>query len=168
MTALNAWIRKPPSWQAIITLILALWFGGSLMLDFVLMPGMYSLGMMSQPDFPTMGYSAFERFNHLELLFGGLALTGVLVLNRQDHFFGAQTRKAIILSTLLLGIAIAYTYFFTPQMSALGMSLTPLDPLTEFSPLMETMQQGYWVLEVLKLASAWVLLRLCHRQMQVS
>ncbi|USR91306.1 DUF4149 domain-containing protein [Phormidium yuhuli AB48] len=166
MTALSAWIRKTPSWQAIISLSLALWFGASLVLDFVMMPGMYSMGMMSQPDFASMGYSTFERFNHLELLFGAIALTGVLVLNQQQHFFGSQTRKAIMLSTLLLGIAIAYTYLFTPQMSAMGMSLTPLEPLAEFPPLMETMQQGYWVLEVLKLASAWILLRLCHRQMQ--
>lgn len=168
MTALNVWIRKTPSWQAIITLILALWLGASLMLDFVMMPGMYSLGMMSQPDFAAMGYSTFERFNHLELLFGALALTGVLSLTQQEHFFGSQTRKAIILSTLLLGIALTYTYFFTPQMSALGMSLTPLEPLSAVSPVMETMQQGYWVLEVLKLASAWILLHLCDRQMQMS
>lgn len=168
MTAFNAWTRKRPSWQAIISFSLALWFGGSLVLDLVVMPSMYEAGMITEPGFASVGYITFERFNHIELLFAALTLTGVLVLDRTRHFFGSQARKAIILSTVLLGIALTYTYFLTPQMSALGLLLTAFDPVEALPETMDSMHQSYWILELLKLASAGVLLRLCDRQLAES
>lgn len=163
MTAFNAWVRKSPSWQATIAFMLALWFGGSLVLDLVVMPSLYEAGMMTEPGFASIGYLTFERFNHVELLFAAVTLTGVLVLERTRHFFGRQTRKAIILSIVLLGIALTYTYFLTPQMSALGMSVGAMEPVEELPGVMASMHQGYWILEMLKLASAGILLRLCAR-----
>ncbi|MBO9999206.1 MAG: DUF4149 domain-containing protein [Cyanobacteria bacterium SID2] len=161
MTAFTSWVRQRPSWPAVVSFILSLWFGGSLILDFVVMPSLYSAGMMTEPGFASAGYLTFERFNHIELIFAGVALTGVLVLNYTRHFFGTQTRKAIILSILLLGVALTYTYFFTPQMSALGIQLDALEPAVEIPKAMASMHQGYWILEILKLVSVWLLMRLC-------
>ncbi|MGC9504214.1 hypothetical protein [Baaleninema sp.] len=164
MTAFMGSGHQRPSWQTVLSVVLALWFGGSLVLDLVVMPSLYATGMMTEPGFASVGYLTFERFNHLELLFAGLALTSVLVLNQTRHFFGTQTRKAIILSILLLGVALTYTYFFTPQMGALGVQLNLLEPAEDVPTAMASMHQGYWILELLKLASVWILMRLCCRQ----
>jgi len=159
--------RAPLPWAKLVTFSLALWVGGSLVLDFVVMPSLMEMGMMESPSFASAGFLTFERFNHLELLAAAAVLTGVLAIAFGDRGFGPQTRRAIGFSCLLLAIAGIYTYVLTPQMSALGLDLSVLSgasPL-EMPDGMGAMHVGYWSLEAIKLTAAGGLLHLCDRQL---
>lgn len=156
--------RAALPWAQIITLSLALWVGGSLVLDFVVMPSLMDAGMMTSPDFATAGFVTFERFNHLELLAAAATLTGVLAISKRNHGFGAATRSATVLAGLLLAITLLYTYLLTPQMSALGLNLNLFDPQVVIPSGMNAMHVSYWSLEAVKLTVAGWLLHLCDRQ----
>jgi hypothetical protein len=163
MTAFSSLKIERPAWQTIVTCILALWLGGSLVLDTVVFPSLWAAGMMTQPGFASAGYLTFGLFNHCELMLAGLTMTGVLVLNRAHHFGQLRERRAIGLSIFLLVVAIVDTYLMTPHMSALGMQLNFFDPAIELPAGMLPMHLGYWALELLKLGSAGWLLGLCNR-----
>ena len=156
--------RAALPWAQIITLSLALWVGGSLVLDFVVMPSLMDAGMMTSPDFATAGFVTFERFNHLELLAAAATLTGVLAISKHNHGFGTATRSATVLAGLLLAITLLYTYLLTPQMSALGLNLNLFDPQVVIPSGMNAMHVSYWSLEAVKLTVAGWLLHLCDRQ----
>jgi Domain of unknown function (DUF4149) len=151
------------NWQTVILFALGFWLSGSLLLDLVIVPGLFATGMMSQAGFASAGYLIFGLFNRIELLCAALVLTGVLVLHNRHHLSGSQQPRAIILSALLLTIAIIYTYVFTPQMSSLGLQLNQFESVTAMSPAMIQMHGGYWGLELLKLLSGAMLLRWCYR-----
>ena len=68
MTAASSLQLKRPIWQTIVVVTLGLWLGGSLVLDWVIMPSLYLSGMMTQPGFTTAGYLIFWNFNRIELL----------------------------------------------------------------------------------------------------
>jgi uncharacterized membrane protein len=163
MTAFSSLKIERPAWQTIVTCLIALWLGGSLVLDTVVFPSLWAAGMMTQPGFASAGYLTFGLFNHYELMLAGLTMTGVLVLNHGGHFEAKQERRAILLSVLLLAVAIVDTYLMTPQMSALGMQLNLFEPVSEMPAGMVPMHLGYWTLELLKLGSAGTLLALCNR-----
>ncbi|MGP1372183.1 MAG: hypothetical protein ACTS3T_05090 [Almyronema sp.] len=133
------------------------------------MPSMYGAGMMSQPDFGSLGYGLFWVFNRIEVLCAACILTGVLVLRQgRDQFSvlssGSQSRWALGLSGLLLAIAMTYTYFLAPEMSALSLSLNTLQSSATAIPAgMNQLHGLYWLLEMLKLAAAVLLLRFCYR-----
>ncbi|HEY9625060.1 MAG TPA: hypothetical protein V6C78_32335 [Crinalium sp.] len=148
-------------WKTIVVFALIFWLSSSLLLDLVVMPELYSSGMMAQPDFAVAGYSIFWVFNRVELICAALVLTGVLVLQRMPGFL--HRRTAIAFSTLLLGIALTYTYVLTPEMSALGLQLDLFNPASTVPGAMDLMHQGYWGLEVLKLVVAGALLSLNYK-----
>ncbi|MDX2214422.1 MAG: DUF4149 domain-containing protein [Oculatellaceae cyanobacterium bins.114] len=157
MNASSRPVEPTSKWQIIVLLTLAFWFSSSVLLDLVIMPQMYATGMMNQPDFATVGYSIFWVFNRVELVCAALILTGVLVLNRfQNTLF--STKWAIALSLGLLLIGLVYTYLLTPEMSALGLPLDLFATPQELPAEMEQMQQGYWLLELVKLGSVGALL----------
>jgi uncharacterized membrane protein len=156
--------RAPLPWAQMLTLSLALWVGGSLVLDFVVMPSLMEAGMMNSPDFATAGFTTFERFNHLELLAAAATLTGVLAISKRNHGFGTATRRATILAGILLGITALYTYVLTPQMSTLGLDLNLFEPHAVVASGMNAMHLSYWGLEAVKLTVAGWLLHLCDRQ----
>lgn len=163
MTAFSSLKIERPAWQTIVTCILALWLGGSLVLDTVVFPSLWAAGMMTQPGFASAGYLTFGLFNHCELMLAGLTMTGVLVLNRSHHFGAIRERRAIGLSVVLLTVAIVDTYLMTPHMSALGMQLNLFAPTLETPAGMLPMHLGYWAIELIKLGSAGWLLGLCNR-----
>lgn len=163
MTAFSNLKIERPAWQTIVTCVLALWLGGSLVLDTVVFPSLWAAGMMTQPGFASAGYLTFELFNHCELMLAGLTMTGVLVLNHAHYFGAMRERRAIALSILLLAVAIVDLYLMTPHMSALGMQLNLFAPTLDTPSAMMPMHLGYWTLELLKLASAGVLIRLCNQ-----
>ena len=66
------------AWDSAVLFLAVFWLGGSLIIDFVVMPMLYMSGMMTAPGFASAGYSLFELFNHVEMLLSGLMLTGVL------------------------------------------------------------------------------------------
>ncbi len=156
------------NWQAIVTLTLATWLGASLLLDFVIMPGLYLSGMMTQADFPMAGHLIFSTFNRFELLCAALVLTGVLVLCRtaaQSATTQSATtgRTGIILALFLMATALIYTYSLTPEMTALGAEFNLFDPSPIIPAGMEQLHQSYWGLEAMKLVLAGILLVLSDR-----
>ncbi len=164
MTTFSNLEVKRPGWQTAIAITLALWLGGSLVLDLVVVPSLWEAGMMTQPGFASAGYTTFETFNHLELLFAGTVMTGVLWLSRTHYFAGGWRRTAIILSSILLVIALIYTYLLTPNMSAMGIQLNLFEPMGQMPPGMMQMHLGYWALEVLKVTGVGALLLGCDRR----
>jgi hypothetical protein len=119
--------------------------------------------MMSQEGFASAGYLIFGIFNRIELLCGAIALTGCLAL-RQQHYLSAQQEKwSIILASILLVIALLYTYLFTPHMSAMGLSLSLATSEQIMPQGMMMIHESYWGLEIVKLLAGAILLRWCYR-----
>lgn len=166
--------------------VAAFWLSSSLLLDFLMMPMMYGSGMMNEPGFASAGYGMFWLFNRVELLCAAAVLSGLLALrHRSGHAggrssgcsssyaeFGAiasgsRSRWALIISGVLLAIALTYTYFLTPQMSALGLNLSGnfAEPT---SHAMSYLHGLYWGLEAIKLLAAGWLIKLCYRDVAVA
>lgn len=166
MTAISGIQLKRSAWQNTAILTLAFWLGSSLLLDFVIMPSLYATGMMAQPSFATAGYSIFWIFNRIELLCAALVLTSVLALRGIENTSASQGHKLIWLSSILLAIVCIYTYFFTPEMGALGVQLNLFEQVSEVPATMTKMHESYWLLEALKLTLSGILLNGCYRQQQ--
>lgn len=164
MTAASSLQLKRPIWQTIVVVTLGLWLGGSLLLDWVIMPSLYLSGMMTQPGFTTAGYLIFWNFNRIELLAAAVVLTGVLGLSRMKFFAPNWHHFAIVLSLLLLAISLSNTYFLTPQMCATGIQLNLFKSVNEIPTTMNQLHAGYWVMEAVKLVVGGTLLSWCFRQ----
>lgn len=132
------------------------WIGASVLMDLIIMPGLYFSGMMSNPGFATAGDMIFSMFNRVELVAGALVLSGTLLWRAMTPQV-PLSKAAIFLATILLAIPFIYTYGLTPQMSGLGIQLS----LFESAVVPDTMDQlhyVYWSFELLKLAASGVLL----------
>ncbi len=154
---------KRTTWQTIAMLALGFWLSGSLLLDFVIMPGLSAAGVMSQANAATTGYSLFWIYNRIELLCAALVLASLLALRGTSNIYHHVRRWSIFLGLLLLAIALIYTYIMTPQMSALAIQLNLLEPVTGMPRGMLPMLEEYWVLEVIKLATGITLFGWCYR-----
>jgi len=150
---------KRPIWQPAIILTLGFWLGGSLVLDWVIMPSLYLSGMMNEASFTTAGYAIFWNFNRIELLSAAIVLTGVLALSQSKRFWHPNT---IVLAIILLTISLLETYCLTPQMCAAGIHLNLFDEVT-VPGTMNLFHGGYWVLETVKLLIGGILLNQCWR-----
>jgi hypothetical protein len=163
MSAASSVQLKRPAWQTIIIFTLAFWLSSSLVLDLVIMPGLYASGMMAESGFATAGYLIFWIFNRIELLGAALVLTGTLALAHTQSTTEKSHSQAIILSIILMLVALVYTYALTPQMSALGLNLNLFEPAVEVPGTMNVLHSGYWVLEILKLVAGGAVIRWCYR-----
>ncbi|MEL6937996.1 MAG: hypothetical protein AAFO84_02260 [Cyanobacteria bacterium J06598_1] len=154
-------------WDALVLSVVTFWLSSSVLLDFFMMPVMYESGMMNTPGFATGSYSLFWVFNRVEVLCAAAILTGLLVIrDRRSQFdvvaSGSRSRWALMTSAGLLAIALIYTYFLTPHLSALGLNLS--GNFSEPAPhSLAPMHFAYWGLEALKLAGAAFLIKLCYR-----
>ncbi len=163
MAAISGVELKRPVWQTTGIFTLAFWLSSSLILDLVIMPSLYATGMMTQAGFATAGYSIFWIFNRIELVCAALVLTSILAVQNTQQHSSKETNRSIILSVILLGIALIYTYFLTPEMSALGLQLNLFNSTTVIPANMNQMHVGYWFLEAFKLIGCTTLLGLCYR-----
>ena len=154
---------KQINWSAIVMFALGFWLSSSLILDCLIVPSLLTTGMMSQAGFAGVGYAIFEAFNHVELICGSVVLAGCLVFSYQHYLNRQQSNWAIALGSILLIIAIIYTYILTPQMSGLGLSMNLFGTITTMPKAMVMMHGGYWILEAVKLLAATTLLRWCYR-----
>lgn len=173
MSTLSNPSLKSVNWFGVVLFSLMFWFSASLLMDFVVMPGLFVTGMMSQPNFGTAGYSLFWVFNRLELVCGALILTGLLVTHqaRTDHTVmdsGIRSRWAIELGLGLLAIVLTMTYVLTPAMGALGVSLNAFETATVLPAGMNQLHLLYFGLEALKLLGCGLLLKLYFHDLQVS
>lgn len=147
---------KKSGWKTTIVFILAFWFSCSVLIDFVMMPVLYTSGMMSEPGFIPASYSMFWVFNRIEMLCAAGVLTGALVLRQVQPF---NPKLLLGLASALFSIALIYTYGLAPQMSALGVHLSWLNP-SELTPAgMDSLHIRYWLLEVVKLTTIGLLLK---------
>ncbi|MEM9273136.1 MAG: hypothetical protein AAGA80_09270 [Cyanobacteria bacterium P01_F01_bin.143] len=151
------------NWSATIMFALGFWLSGSLVFDCLVIPGLLTSGMMNQTGFASAGYTIFGTFNHVELVCAALVLAGSLVWNYSSNLGQLKVDRSILFAGILLAIAIIYTYFLTPQMSAWGMSLTGSESLEQMAMPMKTMHVAYWALEVTKLTVAATLLSKFYR-----
>ena len=155
------------NWDAFVLLIVTFWLSSSVLLDFFMMPMMYESGMMSTPEFATGSYSLFWLFNRVEVLCAASILTGLLVIREKRSQFdvlasGSRSRWALIISGGLLAVALTYTYFLTPHLSAMGLNLNQFS--VEAAPAqMSGLHLAYWALESFKLVGAALLVKLCYR-----
>lgn len=164
MSSISSLQLKRPAWQTAVIFTLTFWLSTSLVLDLVIMPGLYASGMMSQSGFATAGYLIFWVFNRIELLCAALVLTGVLILNRTQNTWVSQNRSTTVLAMVLLTIALIFTYVLTPNMSALGLNIEILNPVAAVPGGMDLLHEIYWVLEVIKLVVGGAVLSLFYRQ----
>lgn len=164
MSSISILQLKRPGWQTVVIFTLTFWLSTSLVLDLVIMPGLYASGMMSQTGFATAGYLIFWIFNRIELLCAALILTGVLVLKRTQNTLISQSRNAIPLSIILLTIALIFTYVMTPHMSALGLNLTVFEPVSSVPSSMGLLHESYWILEVIKLITGGAVISLFYQE----
>jgi hypothetical protein len=142
---------------------LGFWLSSSLVLDFVLIPGLSATGMMSQGGFASAGFVIFGIFNRVELICAAIALTGFLVFSHYHSLTQQQERWSMILASLLFIIALSYTYLFTPQMTSLGLQLNSFNGVGQMPAAMISFHEAYWFLEFIKLLSCATLLRWCYR-----
>ncbi|MEA5509226.1 hypothetical protein VB715_05555 [Crocosphaera sp. UHCC 0190] len=163
MNAISERRWKFLSWTSIVMFALGFWLSGSLILDFVVVPGLSLSGMMTQGGFASAGYIIFGLFNRIELVCAALVLTGFLVFRRHHTFINIQERWSIILASVLLGIALIYTYFLTPEISAFGLQVNPFEATNTMPSAMISLHWSYWMLEILKLAIGGTLLSWCYR-----
>ncbi len=173
MSTLSNPSLKSINWFGVVLFSLMFWFSASLLMDFVVMPGLFVTGMMSQPDFGTAGYSLFWVFNRLELVCGALLLTGLLVAHqgRTDQTVmdsGIRSRWAIELAMGLLAIVLVFTYALTPAMGALGVSLNAFETAAALPEGMNQLHLLYFGLEALKLIGCGLLIKLYFHDLQVS
>ena len=163
MAAVSGIEPKRFPWQTIVTFTLALWLGSSLVLDLIIMPGLYVSGMMTQSGFAAAGYTIFGSFNHIELFCAASVLTGILVMGKTPDSTGKRHRTAVSLALVLLAVVLMLTYGLTPQMSALGLNLNWLEPSATLPAGMNQLHEGYFGLEIMKLAAVGMLLAFCRR-----
>lgn len=154
---------KRPAWQTIVIVALGFWLSTSLIVDLIVMPGLFAAGMMQQAGFASAAYSIFWIFNRVELLCAASILTGLLALRGTSNLYRQVRRWSIFLSVLLLAIALIYTYIMTPQMSGLALRLNLFDPIIGMPEGMLQMHEGFWMLETLKFASGVTLLSWCYK-----
>lgn len=164
MTAVSSLQSKRPIWQTILMLTLGLWLGGSLLLDWVVMPSLYVSGMMTQAGFTTAGYVIFWNFNRIELVAAAVVLTSVLTLNQTAFVTNNWRRGAVILSALLLAVALVNTYLLTPQMCAIGAQLNLFESVREIPTTMNQLHVAYWLMEAFKLVVGSTLLGWSYKQ----
>ncbi|MEO0541080.1 MAG: hypothetical protein AAFZ80_09485 [Cyanobacteria bacterium P01_A01_bin.105] len=170
MTRLSSLSTQQFRWGSLVLFVATFWFSVSVFLDLLLMPMMYESGMMAQTGFASAGYSLFWMFNRLEMLCAALILTALLGLHQRirDRMHavivsGSRSRWALAMGGALLGLTLVYTYLLTPEMGALGLSLTTATDAATIPPAMGWMHGLYWSLEVLKLGAIAGLLKLCYR-----
>ena len=155
------------AWDSAVLFLAVFWIGGSLILDFVVMPMLYMNGMMTAPGFASAGYSLFELFNHVEMLLSGLILTGVLAM-RQAHaeysieVSGSRSRWTLLLAVSLVAIALTYTYILTPYIGSIGIVLDMPGTIHIIPHAMNWVHGIYWGLEATKVLILGFLLRLCY------
>ncbi len=162
MEAISPRNSQTVNWSTIMMFALGFWLSGSLVFDFLVVPGMLTSGMMNESGFASAGYVIFGTFNHVELLCAATILAGCLVYRFGYGFSTKINAKTILMATVLLVIAIAYTYILTPQLSSLGMRLD-MFAAPETTASMAAMHIIYWSLEVIKLVAATALLRVFYR-----
>lgn len=153
------WELNPTQVFLTVASLLGFWLSASVILDGVVIPCLYANGMMMQSGFAAAAYSLFEVFNHLEIVLGAIVVALLLSLGKTLITVHPKQSQMVGLAVGLFAIALAYTYWLTPDLSAWGLVME--DSLGARSGMPEPMvitQVLYWSLEVVKFfGGAWLL-----------
>lgn len=163
MNILSERLIKSINWSTVILFSLGFWLSISLVMDTVVIPGLWSTGMMQSNGFASASYVIFGTLNRIELLCSALVLSSILVFYFRHYWTEKQERWAILFGTILMVIATFYTYFLTPEMSGLGLSLNGIDSDFTMTSSMMIVHGLYWGLEMIKFVLGATLLRWCYR-----
>jgi hypothetical protein len=148
-------------WQNLAIGSLGFWLSGSLILDLVIMPTLWTTGMMESSGFASASYSIFWIFNRLELLCAAAILSSVWALSKLSRV--NRQSQMVAGAVMLMAIAMSYTFVLTPYMSGLGIDLDIFATTKSLPVEMNQMHSIYWVLEASKLGIAGLVLSLCQR-----
>ncbi len=157
----NRW--KFLSWTTVVMFALGFWLSSSLILDCVVIPGLSLSGMMNEGGFASAGFIIFGLFNRIELVCAALVLTGFLIFRRYHLLIHLQERWSTVLASILLGIALIYTYFLTPELSAFGLEINAFSATNTMPSIMIPLHWSYWILEAVKVVLCLTLLSWCYR-----
>lgn len=136
------------TWHRILPIVLIFWLSASLVLDFLVMPVMYTSGMMAESHFVLAGQALFGAFNRMEMLLAAMVCVGFWMKQQTPEIERESMFRNLPIAVMLLGVTVLYTYFVTPTMSGLGF----MEETTGIVPAgMATMHGFYWVLESTKL-----------------
>ncbi len=155
--------HKSVNWSVIILGSLGFWLSASLILDFVVIPSLSVSGMMSEAGFASAGFTIYSVFNHIELVCSALVLTGALVFYFRHYLEGKKQVLLLTFSSILLVIALAYTYLFTPNLTGWGLSLHQFGVSAEMPKQMIVWQEGYFILEAIKYLLGLTIFRWCYQ-----
>jgi hypothetical protein len=150
-------------WQNIAFGSLGFWVSGSLILDLVIMPTLWTSGMMESSGFAAASYSIFWIFNRVELLCAAAVLSSIWALSAVSRAHVDTKRELLAGAMMLMAIALSYTFVLTPYMSGLGVNLDVFATTKSLPIEMDRLHSIYWVLEVSKLGIAGLLLSKCDR-----
>ncbi len=149
-------------WQRLALGSLGFWLSASVIVDFVLMPTLWTAGMMQSSGFASASYSIFWIFNRVELVCAAAALSSIWALSRSAR--GVYTKPELLAgAVMLMAIAWSFTFVLTPYMSGLGLDLDIFATATALPTEMNQMHSIYWVLEASKLGITTMLLSWCMR-----
>ncbi|MEY2985689.1 MAG: hypothetical protein RLZZ568_2306 [Cyanobacteriota bacterium] len=152
-------------WPLLVMGTLGLWLSGSLLVDLLVVPSLSASGIMSQPGFISAGHLLFSIFNHLELLFAAIILSGCFCLQQQGFFQKSSQYLSVIVALLLLAIACIYTYGLTPAITDLGFDMASFNSAGQMPPAMMPLHWVYWGLDLVKLTLGVALLRWCYQSL---
>jgi Domain of unknown function (DUF4149) len=136
------------TWHRVLPIVLIFWLSASLVLDFLVMPVMYTSGMMAESHFVLAGQALFGAFNRMELLLAATICVGFWIKQQTPEIERESMFRNLPIAVILLTIAVLYTYIVTPAMSGMGF----IEESTGIIPAgMNTMHGFYWMLESVKL-----------------
>jgi len=142
------------TWHRMLPIVLLFWISASLVLDLLVMPVLYTSGMMAESNFVLAGQALFGAFNRVELVLGAIVCVGFWTKQQMPQTERESLFRNIPIALLVFGIAALYTYAVTPAMSGLGFA----QEATGIVPAqMDSMHMAYWGLESIKLSALSVL-----------
>jgi hypothetical protein len=150
-------------WQNVAMASLGFWLSGSLILDLVIMPTLWTTGMMESSGFASASYSIFWIFNRVELVCAAVALSSIWAWSKESPLSAEHKQQLFAGAVMLLAIASSYTFILTPYMSGLGINLDVLETTKSLPVEMNQMHAIYLVLEASKLGIVGLLLSKCDR-----
>lgn len=164
---MNTSIKRPilaVDWNIVVMVVLGFWLSASFLLDAVIVPILFSTGMMADTGFISAGYVLFGAFNRIELVCAAIILTAFVIFKNQNRFGDRQGVNALIIASVLLNIALAYTYFLTPQISGWGLEMETLTVTPTMPTAMMWLHGCYWGLEITKFVLGATLWRWCYKR----
>ncbi|AFY36683.1 hypothetical protein Lepto7376_0239 [[Leptolyngbya] sp. PCC 7376] len=151
-------------WNLVVMVVLGFWLSASFLLDAVIVPVLFSTGMMADTGFISAGYVLFGVFNRLELVCAAIILTAFFIFRTQNNFGDRRGLNALVIASVLLNIALAYTYVLTPQISGWGLEMETITVPPTMPQPMIWLHACYWVLELTKFALGLTLWRWCYKK----